>query len=131
MVHRNKALDGYLKPLVRKLKRWNKVHSSRVKSFHLEVLTQAVFSSLGGDSRAALEVFFEYAGNHLHVTDPAGYSGDLAANLTTTQEQAIQQSFTSALGHVQSARAAEAQSDPAEAMRQWRIVFGNEFPSYG
>jgi hypothetical protein len=32
---------------------------------------------------------------------------------------------------VQRARTAEAQGNPAEAMRQWRIVFGNEFPSYG
>lgn len=131
MAARNQELGGYLKPLVRKLKRWNNVHSKRLKSFHLEMLTQRSFSSMNGDSRAALEMFFEYAGLFLHVQDPAGYSGDLASNLTANQEQAVTQSFTTALGQVRSARAAEANGDVADACRQWRIVFGNEFPAYG
>lgn len=131
MAQRNQELGSRLKPLVRKLKRWNNVHSRRIKSFHLEVLAQSIFSSLGGDSREALELFFANAGASLHVQDPAGYSGDLAAGLTFNQEHDIKQSFTNALGHVRSARAAEAIGETAEALRQWRIVFGNEFPAYG
>jgi len=131
MSQRNQELGSHLKPLVRKLKRWNNVHSRRIKSFHLEVLTQSIFSSLGSDSREALELFFANAGPCLHVQDPAGYSGDLAAGLTFNQEHDLKQSFTTALGHVRSARAAEAIGDVTEACRQWRIVFGNEFPASG
>jgi SMODS domain-containing protein len=131
MAARNQELGGHLKPLVRKLKRWNNVHSKRLKSFHLEMLTQRSFSSMNGNSRSALEMFFYYAGVFLHVNDPAGYSGDLASGLTANQEQAIKQSFSTAYNHVLSARAAESRGDVTEACRQWRIVFGNEFPAYG
>jgi hypothetical protein len=49
MVRRSKELDGYLKPLVRLLKRWNRVHSNRLGSFHLELITQAVFGKIGAE----------------------------------------------------------------------------------
>jgi hypothetical protein len=131
MVQRNQELGGYLKPLVRLLKRWNRVHSSRLKSFHLEIMTQALFSSIGGNTREAVAMFFDHAGGYLHVNDPASYSGDLASALTYNQEQAIKQSFITAAGQVQRARDAEAVGDVSEALRQWRMVFGTEFPSYG
>ena len=131
MAARNETLGYHLKPLVRLLKRWNRAHGSRLSSFHLEVIAQASFKSLGGNSRAAMRVFFEYAGSHLHVSDPAGYSGDLSASLSRNQLGAIRQSFAYALDHVGRAQAAESQGDVREALRQWRIVFGDEFPSYG
>lgn len=128
MVQRNQELGGYLKPLVRLLKRWNRVHSGRLRSFHLELITQASVSTLSASMREATKVFFEYAGYHLHVTDPAGYSGDLAAALSYNQEQAILQSFSYGRDHAQRALDAEALGNTAEALRQWRIVFGDEFP---
>ena len=131
MAERNQQLGGYLKSFVRKLKRWNNVHSRRLKSFHLEVMAQAVFSTLGSNSREAFEVFFANASYYLHVNDPTGYSGDLAGSLSQNQIQAITQSFSTALDHVGRARTAEGEGDIAEALRQWRIVFGSEFPAYG
>lgn len=131
MAGRNTALGGYLKPLVRLLKRWNRVHSSRLGSFQLEMVTQATFAGLGSSMRENAQDFFNYADGFLHVNDPAGHSGDLGASLTYPQEQAIKQSFATAADHAQRARSAEAACDVAEALRQWRIIFGNEFPSYG
>jgi SMODS domain-containing protein len=131
MASRNTALGGYLKPLVRLLKRWNRVHSSRLRSFHLEMVVQATFSGLGSNMRENVHDFFIHADRFLHVHDPAGHSGDLGARLTYNQEQAIKQSFTTADGQVQRARNAEVAYDVPEALRQWRLVFGNEFPSYG
>jgi hypothetical protein len=131
MARRNQELGGYLKPLVRLLKRWNNVHSRRLGSFHLEVMTQAIFSTVGSNTRAAVQMFFENAGSHLHVNDPAGYGGDLAIRLTYAQQQAITQSLTTAAAQVNRARAAEAAGSVAEALRQWRLVFGDEFPGYG
>lgn len=131
MAFRDEQLDGHLKPLVRMLKRWNREHSSRLGSFHLEVITQAVFQSMNGDMPHAVELFFEYASARLHTPDPAGYGGDLAVVLTPVQEQAVDQSFATARDHVYRARTAQASGNVAEALRQWRIVFGNEFPAYG
>jgi hypothetical protein len=129
MATRNHELGGYLKPLVRLLKRWNRVHSSRLSSFHLEMLTQATFGSIGSNYRDAVRFFFETAAGYLHVNDPAGYSGDLASGLTWQQEEAIKQSFTTAAGQAERAQNAEAQGNTAEACRQWRIIFGDEFPT--
>jgi len=131
MAERNQALSGYLKPLVRLLKRWNNSHSSRIKGFHLELIAQASFTSLDSSMRQNVGIFFEYAGYHLHVQDPAGYSGDMASGWSWQKEQDVRQSFTAALTQVQRAQGAEAAGNPAESMRQWQLVFGTAFPSYG
>jgi len=130
IARRNDELGGKLKPLVRKLKRWNRVHSHRLSSFHLEMLVQATFASLSGSTSSATRVFFENAWEYLHVKDPAGYSGDLAAGLTSQQRTAIKQSFANALDHTLRAQKAEAEGKLSEACRQWRIVYGDEFPAY-
>ena len=131
MVQRNKELDNHLKALIRLLKRWNRVHSSRLKSFHLEMTVQATFSALGANSRESVAAFFQWAGGNLSVEDPAGYSGNLAETLSGSQIQNIKQSFTNAADRAQRANGAEASGDPAESVRQWRIVLGDEFPAYG
>jgi hypothetical protein len=131
LTRRNQELGGHLKALTRMLKRWNRVHGNRLRAFHLEMIVQASFLSMNGDMADAAAIFFQYAPQHLHAHDPAGHSGDLAVQLTWAQEQAIRQSFQTALGHARRALDANNRGNPAEAMRQWRIVFGDEFPAYG
>lgn len=128
---RHRALNGRLRPLVRLLKRWNSVHSSRIGSFHLERVVQATFSQLGGDVGDSIYKFFLWGANHLHVDDGPGHSPDLAAGFTTNQEQAIKQGFLNASIQAQRALSAEIEGEVPEALRQWKIVFGDEFPSYG
>lgn len=131
MARRNKALDNHLKPLVRLLKRWNRAHSSRLKSFHLEMIAESVFGVLSGNMRLNVVFFFKEAGRRLDVKDPAGYSGNLAESLTRNQRDAIKRSFAYALDHSERAQDADANGEVPEALRQWRIVFGDEFPAYG
>src|SRR5260221_2400664 len=83
MSGRNAALDYNLKPLVRLLKRWNREHSAHLRSFHLEVLVAKTFSELSSNRRTASQKFFEWAGDNIHVADPAGHSGDLSAHMTS------------------------------------------------
>lgn len=124
-------LGYHLKPLVRKLKRWNNVHSKYLKSFHLEMLVASSFTRLGSDSREAAEVFFRHAQTHLSVQDPAGHSGDLSSYLTWANRQNVIGNLESAYDRATRARAAERSGDHREAIRLWRIVFGDEFPTYG
>jgi hypothetical protein len=131
MARRNQELGGYLKPLVRLLKRWNQAHSAHLKSFHLELLAQASFGSLGGSMRNATHSFFEWSPNYLHVHDPAGYSGDLAAALTRDRIQNIKNALAGGAEHAKRAQEAEAAGRISEAMQQWGIVFGSGFPGYG
>lgn len=46
---RNEELGHNLKPFVKILKRWNRVHSEHLKSFHLEVVAANFFSQLGSN----------------------------------------------------------------------------------
>lgn len=127
---RQKDLNGYLRPLVRMLKRWNNVHSKRLRSFHLEMVAQAAFRSMGSDLRDATMKFFSWAPNYLDVADPT--SGDsLGARLTYPQRLNILTSFASAHTRASNAVAYEKSGDHANAIAQWRLVFGTEFPAYG
>ncbi len=128
---RDAELDSRLKPMMRMLKRWNRVHSRYLKSFHLEVIVSAAFGSIGSDSRAACEKFFEWAPNHLDVKDPAGYSGVLSAYLTSTARRSALTNMESARDRAAKANATELRGNHDEAMRLWRITFGDEFPAYG
>ena len=130
MAKRNMALSFHLKPLVRMLKRWNRVHSKRLKSFHLEVIAASIFSNLSSNSRDASVKFFEWAPNHLSVSDPAGHSGDLSLYLSWQQRQEVKTSFDSSADRARRAIEAENRGDHQEAVRLWRIIYGDEFPAY-
>ncbi len=60
-----------------------------------------------------------------------GYGGNLAASWSWQKRQDVQQSFANAASHATGALQAEANGNTAEAIRQWRIVFGSQFPMYG
>lgn len=129
LAQRNKDLSSQLKPLTRMLKRWNARHSSRIGSFHLELIAQATFSGLGSNRTKSVEKFFEWAPNHLDQSDPAGYSGNLAAGWSFAHRTNVRDSLASA--HSRAVKANEAQSavNLTEASRLWRIIFGEDFPS--
>lgn len=125
---RQTDLNGYLRPLVRMLKRWNNVHSKRLRSFHLEMTAQAVFGSMGSDIRDATMKFFAWAPGQLNVADPT--SGESLGNrLTFMQRQDILSSFKTAETRATKAVNSERAGDHPSAIGQWKLVFGNEFPS--
>lgn len=128
---RNEALGFHLKPVVRLLKRWNRAHSSRLKSFHLEVMAATLFGRMGSNYRDALHVFFTHAENYLNVTDPAGHGGDLSSRLTYAQRTDVVTSFRSARDRAKKAIDFEAAGKHADAIYQWGLVLGDEFPSHG
>lgn len=128
---RNKELDNHMKPRVRMLKAWNRAHSNRLKGFHLEVMVGSVFRSMGNNTREATQVFFEHAGSFLRINDPAGHGGDLASYLNANQEAVVRQSFIREAQRARAARQAEARGNVKEAIRLWRLIYGNQFPAYG
>ncbi|MGY5015042.1 SMODS domain-containing nucleotidyltransferase [Streptomyces sp. 900105755] len=128
---RNTALGGDLKKVIRFAKKWNKAHSSRLSSFHLEMLVARTYGTLGNNSRTALRLFFEHNRHNLSVQDPAGFSGDLSAYLNWASKEAVNDSLKSARDRADLALAAENRGDHREAIRLWRIILGNDFPMYG
>lgn len=126
---RNGILDNHLAPLVRLLKAWNRAHSKRMRSFHLETVAATAFGSLNSNYRDALQKFFAWAPNYLSVNDPGGQGGDLSSYLTWSGRQEVLDALRSAAGRATKANEAEARGDHAEAMRLWKIVLGDGFPT--
>jgi len=124
-------LSDHLRPVVRLLKRWNKVHSSHFKSYHLEVVIANTFGSMKGNYRNTLANFFEWAPSFIDAYDPAGYSGNLANYLTTTERTDLINRLNNASLRAKAALSAEGQGDHREAIRLWGIELGHEFPTYG
>lgn len=131
MAERNQALDGRLKPLVRALKAWNSSHSKRLSGFHLEVMAQAVFGSMSASLRQNVQFFFLHASRYIDVDEPAGYGGNLASGWSMQKRREVQTGFVNAHSRVNNALQADAVGNSAEAIRQWRLVFGPHFPPYG
>lgn len=126
---RNKVLHYHLSAVVRLAKAWNRAHSKRFRSFHLETVAARMFSSLASNYRDALQKFFEWAPNWLYVNDPGGYGGDLSSYLTPTGRQNLIDALNSAAVRARKANEAEARGDHTEAKRLWRIILGTSFPS--
>ncbi|MFD6677753.1 hypothetical protein ACFWDA_25765 [Rhodococcus zopfii] len=131
MTDRNRELGNNLKRFVIVAKQWNKAHSSRLSSFHLEMMAARTFSSLGADRRTALRLFFDHNQYNLSVTDPAGYGGDLSSYLTADARIEVNRSLGAARDRADLAIAAENRGDHEEAIRHWRLILGSKFPSFG
>ena len=126
---RNQELSYNLAPLVRLIKSWNRAHSKRMRSYHLETVAGTVFSSLGTNYRNGLQRFFEWAPNWLNVSDPGGQSGLLGSYLTSTARSDLLTALASAEERARKANEAEAAGDHVEAKRLWKIVLGSNFPT--
>ena len=131
VAHRHKALNNQLTRFVRMLKQWNRAHSQRLSSFHLEVMVGSMFTMLSNNSRSNSALFFAKAAGFLDVEDPAGQTGKLTTGMTPLQRFATLQSFKAAAERAASAQNAERRGNPKEAIRLWRIVFGDSFPAFG
>lgn len=127
MAGRRTTLGTSLTPMVKIVKRWNRVHSALLSSYHAEVMTASAFASLGGDWRSATKVFFEWAPRHLDVQDPAGHAGNLGSYLTSTARQSVLSRLANAKQRADAALAAEALGQHDEAKRLWQIELGDEF----
>jgi len=120
---------GYnLAPLVRLLKKWNRSHSKRLRSFHLESVAAHCFESLGSNRQNALAKFFEWAPSWLDVSDPGGQSGILSGYLTFNARQQVLQSLRTAQDQAARALLAESNGDHEEAKRLWSLILGADFP---
>lgn len=127
----NARLDNRLKPFVRKLKAWNRAHSLRLKSFHLEVMVAEVFQQMPSNSRENSVTFFDVADIYLDVHDPANHSGDLSKDFTARQLSEIKASFEAASKRAEKAVAAERLGLHRDAIKLWRWIYGDHFPAFG
>lgn len=126
---RSAELKNNLRRFVVVVKQWNQAHSSRLSSFHLEMLAARTFGSLGTNRRQALRLFFDYNSYNLSVQDPAGHGGDVSSYLSPKRVAEVNQSLIAARDRADLALGAENRGDHDEANRLWRITLGSRFPT--
>lgn len=127
-IEKKKSIGENLTPIVKLARRWNRVHSQRFQSYHLEVMAANSFGTIGSNWRTAMNKFFEWAPNHIVVSDPAGHFGRLDYYLSASDLSSIKSRFSEALERSSRALDAESRGDHEEAKRLWRIELGDEFP---
>lgn len=130
----NKYHDGKLVPFIKMIKAWNRAHSGRFRSFHLETMVREMFQyrKITAYADAALH-FFENGYTGMYVNDPAGYGGGLYGYLPTATADLMVYSlaFNSARDKAKEAIAFNKAGDNEKAIGKWGVIFGSYFPSYG
>lgn len=130
----NEFHQGDFVPLVKMLKAWNRAHSERFRSFHLETLVRSIFAeTVIDDFPSALRYFFDQAQGKVdyQLAEPAGYGGDVGAYMTGDLLKAAKDGLLRAEGWALKAEAAVADEAIDLAFSQYRLIFGDYFPAYG
>lgn len=130
----NKFHDGRLVPFIKMIKAWNRSHSRRFRSFHLETIIRQVFQSRKITTYAeASTYFFENAYRNIAVNDPAGFGGGLAGYMMVNSQRMLEinSSLTTASQKAREAIAFNTDGSNEKAIAKWGIIFGDRFPSYG
>ncbi|MFO0807543.1 MAG: CBASS oligonucleotide cyclase [Gemmataceae bacterium] len=132
---RNAARGGKLVPLLKMLKAWNRAHSRKLRSFHLEALALDIFRNLPITEywTAAHDFFRSAQSMFAYTTDPAGYGGILASYLGDyAKQQEVRDRLQAAEARAQEAISLDLYyGKPDQAIAKWRIVFGDAFPAFG
>lgn len=130
----NAAHAGDFIPVVKMMKAWKRHVDLPMSSFHLETiiyhsLNNVQITDFPSAVRFALDKGYQRINNP--VDDPAGYSNDVGASMSSADRLSCSVGFT--LGH-RLAKEAEVHAQNGrtrEAFAKWRALFGDVFPAYG
>ena len=131
----NKWHNGDFAPLVKMLKRWNRMINSFFRSFHLETMALQLLNNVTiSDFPSGVRFFFDKGRDYVtkQNPDPAGYKGDVGAYLNTKDKvnNAVSR-FQTAYNRAFRAEDYANQNQIGNAINEWRKIFGNFFPYYG
>ncbi|CAI0998201.1 nucleotidyltransferase [Serratia marcescens] len=131
----NVRLDGNVLNVIRVTKYWQKRSTMPTMSSYLLETILLNYYSTRNDCSSYVDLELEGIFNHLSnvvynkVNDTKGFIDDLN-NLTQDERDKISKKALADRDRVQEARGLEF-IDPEKAIRIWRDIFGNDFPTYG
>ena len=122
------AASDRRKQLIRMLKSWNRAHSELMSSFHLEVLVMSL-PDVTLEWPSEIHYFFNKATEILDAPlyYPRGTANRVDDYLSALDRIFVKDRLERARDRAFSAYHASAE----EAMRLYRIIFGDDFPAYG
>lgn len=131
----NKAFDGQWKPLIKMIKRWNKTVGSPIEpSFLLEVMGLDLLVGPWSSQHAyEIRQFFASAADRIadRWPDPAHLGPDVSDVLDTDPAKMTRARTALRTAEATATRAIQAdrQGRTGEALRIWRSLFGEAFPT--
>jgi hypothetical protein len=130
----NAAHNGSLVPLVKMIKAWNRAAGRPLRSFYLELLVQSVLHNVTvSDDPSGCRYVFDHAREKVRYTlpDPSGLAKTGVSGLQgVTVQQAIGR-LQLAYNRAISAERLAGRGRIADAVEEWRKIFGNAFPAQG
>lgn len=129
----NKTHNGLLVPLIKMMKCWNRSNSELFRSFHLEVLTRNVLTDVTiVDYPSACRWVFDKMREKVwrKISDPAGYSDDVASYLLKTDADKMVAKLDQAYKKAVEAESWASHGYQRSALDEWRKIFGDYFPAY-
>lgn len=130
----NSAHQGDLVPLIKMIKRWNRRTSSTIRSFYLELLVEKVLRGVTiSDFPSGCRYVFDKGREVIKykIADPSGINPDQVNGLLSgTVAEAVRR-FDTAYSRARKAEDFASRGHIADAVAEWRKVFGNQFPAYG
>jgi hypothetical protein len=126
--------SGYkLKRVASLAKYWAAVRAHiNLHSFHVEILIASTEISIGPGSYAQVlhQLFRNLASRNGHgIRDPLELSGVIPASSGPAAAERLTAAARTAADHSERALQFESQRNTPEAVHQWKIVFGGNFPS--
>ena len=135
MERANLRLVGRLKPLARLIKAWNVSNGRDLRSFHLEMIVEQMWRR-----PRKVPVFQEAVAKSLAVAaawvkprfpDPWKRDQMIDDYLTPARRKQAMRKLNEDAARAKRAREAEARGNHKSAIKDWGIVFYDQFPSYG
>ena len=131
----NQLHNGNLVPLIKMIKRWNKMIKNFFMSFHIEVMVLQILHNVTiTDFPSGVRYFFDKGRYHVSKEnpDPAQYGKDVGSYINTQSKindsvNLFQLAYDSALKAEEYAR----NNKNYDAINMWRLVFGDFFPAFG
>jgi Second Messenger Oligonucleotide or Dinucleotide Synthetase domain len=134
MAASNRIHNGYLVPLIKMIKAWNRAHSAFFRSFHLEVLALEILNNIRIDDFSSGARFYFDKGREFikkQNLDPAGYGDDVGRYITSDKVEEAHRRFQLAYDRAIKAEALAGRGNMRDAVDMWTINFGTYFPAYG
>jgi hypothetical protein len=145
MTEANKRSGGMLKPLVKMAKAWNRNNGALLNGFHLEVMVYRILESMHSsllwtlpkrDDEAMRQVLndtyymLRRAPFHRGVYDPVA-AVRVDTYLTDQRRRTVRENLALAEKQARMAIRANNAGDNETAIRTWRALFGDPFPTWG
>lgn len=124
------ACGGNFRKIVKMAKAWNKGHSDYLQSYHVEVMALRALSGSLDDLPWSVFQFFDKASAlaKSNLWNRLGYADSYLSQ--SDRDQAVDR-LGKARDGARDAWYAGRQGNEADAVRSWRAVFGDPFPTYG